>query len=116
MTTLVNGLVNRNSTTTGTLDVLYDRDEQNVFDNAHVTAARAKNWKPYKYSGSSWVEITATQIGDVNGDGSVNISDVTFLIDLLLSGTATPGADVNGDGSVNISDVTFLIDLLLSGH
>ena len=52
----------------------------------------------------------------MNGDGSVNISDVTFLIDLLLSGTATPGADVNGDGSVNISDVTFLIDLLLSGH
>ena len=117
MTTLVNGLVNRNSTTTGTLDVLYDRDEQNVFDNAHVTAARAKNWKPYKYSGSSWVEITATLIGDVNGDGSVNISDVTFLIDLLLgSGTPTPGADVNGDGSVNISDVTALIDLLLSGH
>ena len=117
MTTLVNGLVNRNSTTTGTLDVLYDRDEQNVFDNAHVTAARAKNWKPYKYSGSSWVEITATQIGDVNGDGTVNISDVTYLIDLLLSnGDAPAAADVNGDSSINISDVTYLIDMLLSGN
>ena len=98
--------------------MLYDRDEQNVFDNAHVTAARAKNWKPYQYNGSSWAEIEVTSlIGDVNGDGSVNISDVTCLIDLLLSNSSTPAAaDVNGDSSVNISDVTYLIDMLLSGN
>ncbi len=55
-------------------------------------------------------------IGDVNGDGDVSISDVTALIDLLLSGgTASAEADVNGDGEVGISDVTTLIDMLLSG-
>ena len=58
--------------------------------------------------------------GDVNGDGSVNISDVTALIDYLLSGNASgislSGADCNQDNSVNISDVTALIDYLLSGH
>ena len=54
--------------------------------------------------------------GDVNGDGEVNISDVTDLIDLLLQGGATDTkADVNGDGDVNISDVTDLIDMLLQG-
>jgi surface protein len=57
--------------------------------------------------------------GDVNGDGSVNISDVTALIDYLLSGNASginlSGADCNQDGSINISDVTALIDYLLSG-
>ena len=54
--------------------------------------------------------------GDVNGDGGINISDVTSLIDLLLSGgEISAGADVNGDGQVNISDVTALIDYLLSG-
>ena len=57
--------------------------------------------------------------GDVNGDGSVNISDVTTLIDYLLSGNASginlSGADCNQDSSVNISDVTTLIDYLLSG-
>jgi hypothetical protein len=57
--------------------------------------------------------------GDVNGDGSVNISDVTALIDYLLSGNASgislSGADCNQDNSVNISDVTSLIDYLLSG-
>ena len=58
--------------------------------------------------------------GDVNGDGKVNITDVTDLIDYLLSGDASAinlaGADCNQDGSVNISDVTALIDYLLSGH
>lgn len=55
--------------------------------------------------------------GDVNGDGGINISDVTALIDLLLSGGETSaGADVNGDDQVNISDVTALIDRLLSGN
>ena len=58
--------------------------------------------------------------GDVNGDGSVNISDVTALIDYLLSGNASginlSGADTNQDNSINISDVTALIDYLLAGN
>ena len=59
----------------------------------------------------------APQPGDVNADGLINITDVTELIDLLLSGSSTylSNADANSDGSVNITDVTDLIDLLLSG-
>jgi len=57
--------------------------------------------------------------GDVDGDGNVNISDVTTLIDYLLSGDASglnlAGADCDQGGSVNIADVTALIDYLLSG-
>ena len=57
--------------------------------------------------------------GDVNGDGSVSISDVTALIDYLLSGNSDAinmtNADTNQDGNVSISDVTTLIDYLLSG-
>ncbi|MBQ6165942.1 MAG: dockerin type I repeat-containing protein [Muribaculaceae bacterium] len=57
--------------------------------------------------------------GDVDGDGSVTIADVTELIDLLLNGEASQGedienaADVDGDGSVTIADVTALIDRIL---
>ena len=55
--------------------------------------------------------------GDVNTDGHVNISDVTELIDILLSGTPSgPTADVNADNKVNISDVTYLIDILLGAE
>ena len=58
-------------------------------------------------------EIT-TQTGDVNGDGSTTIADVTALVDLLLgNGTAPAAADVNGDGQVTIADVTALVDMLL---
>lgn len=58
--------------------------------------------------------------GDVNGDDRINISDVTALIDFLLSGDDSDinraNSDVNEDGKINISDVTALIDYLLSGH
>ena len=65
-------------------------------------------------------EITVyTNPGDVNRDGYVNISDVTRIIDYLLSdnpeGISVDNADTNRDEHVNISDVTALIDYLLSG-
>ena len=55
--------------------------------------------------------------GDVDGNGSVNIADVTALIDILLSDSVGPeAADVDANGSVNIADVTALIDILLSSN
>ena len=66
-----------------------------------------------------FTDKNASQRGDVNGDGSVSISDVTALIDYLLTGNASginmSGADANRDSSINISDVTVIIDYLLNG-
>ena len=57
--------------------------------------------------------------GDVNGDGFVNIADVTALISYVLNGKAEgiilENADTNNDGGVNIADVTKLISAVLSG-
>ena len=57
--------------------------------------------------------------GDVNGDNSVSIGDVTALIDYLLSGDSTginlANADCNKDSGISIGDVTTPIDYLLSG-
>lgn len=63
------------------------------------------------------VTVLQAQQGDVNGDGSINIADVTALIDLLLNGASyyNAPADLNQDGSVNIADVTALLDYLLNG-
>ncbi len=56
-----------------------------------------------------------TTVGDVNGDGSVNISDVNAIISAILAGEAyTTAADVNGDGNVNISDVNAIIAIILA--
>ena len=56
--------------------------------------------------------------GDVNHDGEVKITDVTALIDYLLTDPAlAPNeADCNLDGKVTINDVTELINYLLSGQ
>ena len=72
------------------------------------------------------VELPVTEIGytyerlrgDVNGDGYVNITDVTALINYLLnddpSGIYMVNADMNDDNSVNVTDATELINKLLS--
>ena len=64
--------------------------------------------------------VTPAITGDVDNSGQVNISDVTALIDYLLSGDGTGvnlvAADVDCDGNISIADVTALIDILLSGN
>ena len=56
-------------------------------------------------------------VGDVNADGSVNVSDVTALVNQIIgSGTYSAQAcDVNADGEVNVSDVTALVNLIING-
>ena len=54
-------------------------------------------------------------VGDVNADGSVNVSDITALVNQIIgSGSYSAQAcDVNGDGEVNVTDVTTLITTIL---
>ena len=54
--------------------------------------------------------------GDVNGDGLVNITDVTVLIDMLLNEGPVMRAhgDVDYSGDINITDVVRLIDIVLA--
>jgi hypothetical protein len=54
--------------------------------------------------------------GDLNGDGKVNVSDVTVLINMILGIVPMNQsvADVNGDGKVNVSDVTAIINMILA--
>ena len=54
-------------------------------------------------------------VGDVNGDGEINIADINMLIDIILSSEVNPNADVNGDGEINVADVNKLIDMILTG-
>ena len=51
-------------------------------------------------------------LGDLNGDGSVNLLDVNPFIEVLGDGGFDPAADINGDGVVNLLDVEGFIDLL----
>ena len=91
-------------------------------------------WKPssgYRAEpGSAFLRLTNTQAGnttkvyidrwakatgDINGDGEINVSDVTALINKILGSSTYSDAscDINGDGEINVSDVTALINLIL---
>lgn len=66
---------------------------------------------------SNAANLSGVLLGDVNGDGVVDIFDVTALFDLTFE-TLTPEqiavADVNGDKEVDIFDVTACFDLCFS--
>lgn len=54
--------------------------------------------------------------GDANGDGTVTVADVFYLINFLFSGGPAPvSGDANGDGTVTVADVFYLINFLFSG-
>ena len=54
-------------------------------------------------------------VGDVNGDGEVNIADVNTVVKSILKGETLLTYDVNGDGKVNIADVNAIITMILLG-
>lgn len=53
--------------------------------------------------------------GDINGDGKIDISDITILINIILEKEEdTNGtADINNDGYINLSDIHALCDIIL---
>ena len=56
-------------------------------------------------------------IGDVNGDGIVDVADVFYLVNFLFAGGAVPRgrADVDGVFGIDISDVFYLVNFLFAG-
>ncbi|MDD6132278.1 MAG: Ig-like domain-containing protein [Bacteroidales bacterium] len=58
--------------------------------------------------------------GDVNGDGSINIGDVTAVVSHIMGAETNvfieKAADVTGDGSVNIGDLTGIVGMIIGGN
>ncbi len=85
-----------------------------VLDNILLVDPNEKEMKPanYEYKIGSDLSIS----GDANGDGEVNITDVTYIIDKINDMPAAnfneKAADLNGDGEINITDVTLLLDII----
>ena len=56
--------------------------------------------------GEIYLRVKPTNPADVNGDGVVNILDLTLVAQGI--GTDKPEADINGDGVVNVFDLVFV--------
>ena len=53
-------------------------------------------------------------LGDLSGDGIVNVLDVVAMVNLVLSGGYDEVADMNGDGTLNVLDVVLLVGIILN--
>ncbi|SYZ73946.1 conserved hypothetical protein [Candidatus Zixiibacteriota bacterium] len=112
----------------GTENVL----SSNITDTTYHITGRAEGNYYYKVRGqdaeNQWGRYSEIQkvyakssvvCGDANGNESVNILDVSFVINYLYRGGPAPSplsvTDVNNSGGVNILDVSYLINFLYKG-
>ena len=49
---------------------------------------------------------------DTNGDGTVDVADIAFIIDAMASNGQQDGTDVNGDGAVDVADISAVISAM----
>lgn len=75
-------------------------DDPNYFNNYSVCPLEVK---------------PQSTVGDIDGNGEVNMSDVTALINHILHAATyeSPLCDIDGNGEVNVTDITALINILL---
>ena len=59
------------------------------------------------------ITVTWKLKGDVNGNGTVDISDVVALVNAILNDESNDAYDVSGDNAVDINDVVALVNLIL---
>ena len=87
-----------------------------------ILTAKSGNNVSSVYSDQANITLTvgSYSLGDVNGDGYINVTDVVCIVYDILGQTQTGfiriAADVNNDGEVNITDVTAVVSMILSNE
>ena len=83
-----------------------------------VTAIDAEGQES-RWSNLVYAEKALVQ-GDVDGNGKINVADLTYLVGALFRGGPQPvppeAGDINCSGSSNIADVTLLVGVLFRGQ
>ena len=87
----------------------------------HVNAIKTYLGNRFAYLDKKFNELAAaeddTLLGDANGSGEVNITDVTMMVDYILGKTAEgfieKNADTNVDGKITIEDVVKVVNIIL---
>lgn len=107
------------STTPRAIGDIFTRDYDNDYVYHNATLWVPKNSVNAYMNANIWKKFTTIKAivpGDLDADGTLNVSDVTALISMVLGNIpANPAlGDLNGDGLVNVADVTALITLVLN--
>jgi hypothetical protein len=72
----------------------------------------------FKYNtGAPFVGVTDTAVvGDLNGDGKVNATDIDLLYKAIKAGSGDSTYDLNFDGAVTTADVDYLVEDILDTY
>ena len=65
-------------------------------------------------SDNSYCEEVSFLPGDTNGDGSLNVSDIVLMVDLILHSEYHAYSDMNQDGILNVIDIVELVTIILN--
>ena len=64
------------------------------------------------------VNVSKYELGDVNNDGSVSITDITMAVNYILGKASdkfhASHGDMNHDGEINISDLSEMVEIILN--
>jgi hypothetical protein len=52
-------------------------------------------------------------LGDVNGDGIINITDAMVILDRINNGDTSIVGDVNSDGTISVADMMLIVNTIL---
>ena len=86
--------------------------------NNSVTIGIYSNLYYYQVKNFKLEYIKLISEGDINHDGSVDVSDVTLLVNIVLNKATDEfnNADLDGNGNVDVGDVTTLVNIILGKH
>ena len=68
-----------------------------------------------KANSFTWTIEEGALLGDANGDGAVDVADVTFILSRMAENAKAedyPASDVNGDGGIDVADVTSVLTIM----
>ena len=88
--------------------------DKNVIDNTYARPDGGTSAPGY------FTEKPTYLVGDANGNGEVEIGDVTSVLTLMATPEATgynnKAADANGNGEIEIGDVTTILTIMANGN
>jgi len=101
-----------------TFSSIYSTCTLNVLPNSIPLYSSANIWKNFiNIVGIAPQSIGVDDIGDANGDGTVNAADIVEIVNYIMGSPSREfkmgGADANVDGVVNAADIVLIVNIIM---
>ena len=95
-------------------DVSIIIEKNDLFQNMHIIGNTQ-----WENNNISIISISNLELGDVNLNGNINVTDIIIVIDHIIDNNLITNthqlflSDINSDGNINITDIVFILDLII---